>query len=59
MVGQMAGAMENFTKSAGEQHAALQAQVTQLAADIEAKPQAHFTHRPAATGGEGHARTDC
>ena len=59
MVGQMAGAMENFTKSAGEQHAALQAQVTKLAADIEAKPQGNFTHRPAATGGEGHARTDC
>lgn len=59
MAGQMAGAMENFTKSAGEQHAALQAQVTKLAADIEAKPQGNFTHRPAATGGEGGARTDC
>ncbi len=59
MVGQMVGAMESFTKSAGEQHAALQAQVTKLAADIETKPQGHFTQRPAATGGEGHARTDC
>ena len=59
MVGQMAGAMENFTKTAGQQHAALQAQVTKLTADIETKPQGNFTHRPAATGGEGNARTDC
>lgn len=59
IVGQLAGAVENFTKTATQQHAALQQQVTKLAGDIENAPNRSFTQRPLASGGEGNARTDC
>jgi len=59
MVGQMATAMDSFTRATSAQLATLTADVAGLKAEQESTPAPGFTQRPVATGGANEARTDC
>lgn len=58
-VGQIAGAVEQLTKSHSDAMAAMRTDLDGVKATLEKLPETGFRQRPAATGGENAARTDC
>jgi hypothetical protein len=59
LVGQLATTVQGFVTQAQADHGKLRADFDALQAKLEATPQTGFTVRPAATGNEGRAKTDC